>query len=162
MNLETRKERSYTHPKKNLISWFHRWFDSRYCRNKYMGIFITIYVIASHSLLSTTTGAITGQVLQIFRSDPIIFSANLIVGGFCSILGGYIGALIAKHDELLNRALSSVLCLLTGVYSIDIGSFSSPLLVSILSLLIDPALCMFGGYLRLLQITKKNQILVSA
>ncbi len=119
------------------------------------GIFATIYVIATHSLLSTSATTMTNQVFQIFKSDPMIITANLVVGGLCSILGGYIGALIARHDELLNGALSSFFCVLLGIYSITNGSSSSPLALALLSLLIDPALCMFGGYLRLIQKTRK-------
>jgi hypothetical protein len=119
------------------------------------GVFATFYVIATHSLLSTSATTMTSQVLQIFKNDPLIITANLIVGGLCSILGGYIGALIARHDELLNGALSSFFCVMLGIYSIVNGSSSSPLALALLSLLIGPALCMFGGYLRLLQKTRK-------
>jgi hypothetical membrane protein len=119
-------------------------------------------VIISYKLLQTPPAEMTSRVLQIFKTDPRIFTANLIVGGFFSILGGYIGALIAKHDELLNGALSSVFCVLTGVYSIVTGSYTGSLVLAILSLFIDPVLCMFGGYLRLLQRSRKKQALAGA
>ena len=122
------------------------------------GIFATIYVIASHHLLQLSPTQMSSQVVQLFKTDPVVFSANLIVGSLCSILGGYIGALIAKHDELLNGALSSFLCVSTGIYSIATGSYSGPFILALLLLLVDPALCMFGGYLRLLQRSRKKQV----
>jgi hypothetical protein len=126
------------------------------------GVLVTIYVIISYKLFQTAPTEITSRVLQIFKTDPLVFSANLIVGGCFSIFGGYIGALIAKHDELLNGALSSFLCVLTGIYSIITGSYSGFLLLALLSLLIDPLLCMFGGYLRLIQHSRKRPVVSNA
>jgi hypothetical protein len=40
----------------------------------------------------------------------------LLIGGcLCSILGGYVAAWLAKHDELLNGALSAWLCIAFGI-----------------------------------------------
>jgi hypothetical protein len=122
-------------------------------------IFMTVYVMVSYNLLQTAASspeALTEKVLNIFQTDPIIFSVNFIVGSLFLILGGYIGAYIAKHDELLNGALSSFLCVLTGIYGLIAGSHSVPLLLAILSLIISPLLSMFGGYLRLAQKTRKQ------
>jgi hypothetical protein len=126
------------------------------------GFVITIYVIISYKLLQSPPAEMTSSIMHIFRTDPIILVANMVVGGLFSILGGYIGALIAKHDELLNGALSSILCVLSGVYSIATGSYSGLLGLAILSLFIDPLLCTFGGYLRLLQRSRKSQVLATA
>jgi hypothetical protein len=125
------------------------------------GIIITLYVISSYHLLHTPPAQMTSSIMHIFKTDPFVFSANMIVGGFFSIFGGYIGALIAKHDELLNGALSSILCVCSGIYAIVTGSYSTTLVLALLSLLIDPLLCMFGGYLRLLQISRKRQALLA-
>ncbi len=74
-----------------------------------------------------------------------------------SVLGGYIGALIAKHDELLNGALSSFLCVLSGVYALFTGSHPVYLiLLEILALIISPLLGMLGGYLRFKQKSRKQ------
>ena len=40
----------------------------------------------------------------------------LVIGLACSTLGGFVAAWLAKHDELLNGALSSFLCVALGVY----------------------------------------------
>jgi hypothetical protein len=121
------------------------------------GIIITFYVIFSYNLLKTPPAQMSSSVMHIFKTDPLVFSANLVVGGLFSILGGYIGALIAKHDELLNGALSSILCVCFGFYAIATGSYTTTLILAILSLFIDPLLSMFGGYLRLLQVSRKRR-----
>jgi Mg2+/citrate symporter len=126
------------------------------------GIAITVYIVISYKLLSAAPAQITLRVLQIMKIDPWIIAANMFVGGLCSILGGYIGALIAKHDELLNGALSAYLCVLIGLFSIITGAYSTSLIVALLSLLIDPLLCMFGGYLRLLQRSQNKSVLATA
>jgi hypothetical protein len=123
------------------------------------GIFITIYVFISYNLLpmaiSSPTEAIA-NVLYIIKTDPIVVIVNIIVGSLFSILGGYISANIAKHNELLNGALASFLCILTSICSILMGSYSTSLFLDILLLTISPLLSMFGGYLRLKQKTRRN------
>lgn len=125
------------------------------------GIFMTIYVMLSYGLLQRAASSpteVTANVLEIFQRDPLIFSVNFLVGAMFSILGGYIGAYIAKHDELLNGALSSFLCVLSGIYAL---LFTGPhpvylVVLEILALIISPLLAMFGGYLRLKQKTRKQ------
>ncbi len=125
-----------------------------------LGVFMTIYVMVSYNLLQAATSsptAVTAKVLDIFQTDPVIFSVNFIVGAMFSILGGYIGAYIAKHDELLNGVLSSFLCVLSGIYALVTGSHPLYLvLLEILALIISPLLAMFGGYLRLKQKARKQ------
>lgn len=123
------------------------------------GVVITIYVLISYRPIVSSSTEMTQRVMQIFKTDPVIFVANLLVGGLFSILGGYIAALIAKHDELLNGALSSFLCVSFGIYSIITGVYSSPVIVTLLSLLISPLLGMVGGYFRLMQRSRVTQTL---
>jgi|RhiMetdeSRZDD1v2_1073273.scaffolds.fasta_scaffold1432961_1 hypothetical protein len=124
------------------------------------GVFMTIYVMLSYNLFQTAASSpteLTAKVLNIFQTDPLIFSVNFIVGAMFSILGGYIGAYIAKHDELLNGALSSFLCVLSGIYGLFSGSHPVYLiLLEILALVISPLLGMLGGYLRLKQKSGKQ------
>ena len=126
------------------------------------GVFMTIYVMVSYNLFqmaaSSPTEA-TAEVLNIFQTNPLIFAVNFIVGAMFSILGGYIGAYIAKHDELLNGALSSFLCVLFGIYGLVTGSHPAYLIVlEILALIISPLLGMLGGYLRLRQKSRKQTL----
>lgn len=128
------------------------------------GIFVTIYVMVSYNLLpiAGSSSELTAKVLNIFQTDPLIFSLNFIVGAMFSIFGGYIGALIAKHDELLNGALSSFLCVLSGIYGLFSGSHPINLvLLEILALILSPLLGMLGGYLRLKQKSRKQLQTVS-
>lgn len=124
------------------------------------GVFMTIYVMVSYNLLQIAASSpteLTAKVLNIFQTNPLIFSVNFIVGAMFSILGGYIAALIAKHDELLNGALSSFLCILSGIYGLVTGSYPIYLvLLEILAFIISPLLGMFGGYLRLKQKSRKQ------
>jgi hypothetical protein len=123
------------------------------------GVFITIYVLISFNLLGMAQSApteISGRIYSIFKTDPFVFSANLIVGSLFSILGGYIGATIAKHDELLNGALSSFLCVGSGLISFFVHPQSTSILLVIISLVLSPLLAMFGGFLRLKQRIRKQ------
>ena len=64
------------------------------------------------------------------------------------MLGGYVSARIAKHAEVLNGALSSILCVGSGVYAvINLGSAGS-LWLHLALLPLSPALGALGGYLR--------------
>jgi putative membrane protein (TIGR04086 family) len=84
--------------------------------------------------------------------------ALLLVGLACSVLGGFVSAKIAKHDELLNGALSSSLCTALGVYVIAAGKGDQPLWVQILLLVASPAFGLVGGYLRLLQRPRSHEL----
>ncbi|MGD0731519.1 MAG: hypothetical protein ABR956_09650 [Terracidiphilus sp.] len=75
----------------------------------------------------------------------------LLVAILCSVLGGYIAARLASHDELLNGALSAFLCVSQGIYSIASGKDPHPMVVQILLLVSSPALGLLGGWLRLKQ-----------
>jgi hypothetical protein len=75
--------------------------------------------------------------------------SSSILGALCSVLGGYVSARVAKHDEVLNGALSSILCLGFGVYDLIGGSVADHHLgfeLLFLSLM-SPVLGAIGGYL---------------
>jgi hypothetical protein len=82
---------------------------------------------------------------------PWLYGTQLLLGFACSVLGGYVAAWLAKHDELLNGALSSFLCVAIGIYSIASGKDYHGHWVQILFLIIAPVCGFFGGYLRLRQ-----------
>jgi len=63
----------------------------------------------------------------------------------CSVLGGYIAARLAKHDELLNGLLSSFLCVSLAVYTIASGKDTNTLWVQIFLLVASPAFALLGG-----------------
>jgi hypothetical protein len=90
-----------------------------------------------------------------FGYTPVGGSITFLVMSLFSILGGYTAAAIAKHDELLNGALSSILAMLFAICSIS----TDPLILAILTLLTTPLLAALGGYLRFRQMRRKQPAL---
>jgi hypothetical protein len=98
------------------------------------------------------------KIAQLVQTNPLLHLVSFLGGGFFSILAGYIAASIAKHDELLNGALSSLFCELSGICSLLSGTASLSLFSVLLGIVIDPCLGLLGGYLRLLQVKRKNVV----
>jgi len=55
---------------------------------------------------------------------------------------------LRKHDEVLNGALSSILCVGGGTYAVISGSAADDLWMHLVCLPLSPALGALGGYLR--------------
>jgi hypothetical protein len=110
-------------------------------------------------IASTYFAGVPIGVFMLMRGYPIdrsallengmFFVAASILGGLCSILGGYVAARIAKHDEVLNGALSSIFCVGIGVYAVISGSAAAHLGLHLAFLPLSPLLAAFGGYLSL-------------
>jgi len=62
-----------------------------------------------------------------------------------------VAARLAKHDELLNGTLSSILCVALGVFTISAGRSSDPLLVQVVLFSASPALGFVGAWLWIMQ-----------
>lgn len=97
-------------------------------------------------------------LMESFQSNSLLYASGMVIGIFCSVLGGYVSARIAKHDEVLNGALASFLCVSIGLYSLttSLGSSDIPLWQHLVSLVLSPIVAGFGGYLRLLQTNKQG------
>ena len=81
----------------------------------------------------------------------------------CSILGGYVAAWLAKHDELLNGALSAWLCIAFGIAAFGASvRGGTPVWEVILGELASPALGLLGGYFRAAQKRKRMVHLAGA
>jgi uncharacterized membrane protein YfcA len=115
-----------------------------------MGLPLAIYAVSKVDLAHTQKDQL-GPAITAVTHTPWLYGTQLLLGLIGSVLGGYVAAWVAKHDELLNGALSSVLCLAGGIYMIASGKDSHALWVSILMLSISPMCGFFGGYLRLRQ-----------
>jgi hypothetical protein len=89
-----------------------------------------------------------GSAKEILKGSTLLVVSSSILGGLCSVLGGYVSARIAKHDEVLNGALSSILCVGSGVYTVINLSSAGPLWLHLAFLPLSPALGALGGYLR--------------
>ena len=72
---------------------------------------------------------------------------GLVLGSACGILGGYVAARIAKHDERLNGTLSSWLFMLLQTYNWATGGSTDTALTHIGYLVSSPAMGALGGYL---------------
>ncbi len=106
---------------------------------------VLIYVLASAKTGSPPDHG-AASVTEALKTSDVFLAASSIFGGLCSILGGYVSARIAKHDEVLNGTLSSILCIGFGIYTVVNGT--SHLWLHLLYLLLSPALGALGGYLR--------------
>ena len=93
-------------------------------------------------------------LLAAMKDNPLYFTLGLAVGSFCSFLGGYVSAKIAKHNEMLNGTLASFLCVGIGLYSMFSGASHLPWWQHLFYLSLSPALACFGGYLRYAQVNK--------
>ena len=78
--------------------------------------------------------------------------ATFVTGASASILGGYVAAWLAKHDELLNGAFSAYLCVALGLIGmVTVTASPADRLLEVAMMPLSPALGLFGGYLRLRQ-----------
>lgn len=111
-------------------------------------LLLMVYIIHSLKTAGMPHEKVAIMVREVMKGNPLYFFLSRILGGICSVLGGYVSAKIATHDEVLNGALSSILCVGLGVYAIISGSHSDPLWQHTVLLLISPMLAAFGGFLR--------------
>lgn len=116
-----------------------------------LGVPLAIYAVSKVDLAHTPREQLGSAVAAVSHATPWLYGTQLLLGLACSVLGGHVAAWLASHDELLNGALSSFLCLAIGIYSIASGKDSHTLWVQILMLISAPVCGFLGGYLRLRQ-----------
>lgn len=116
-----------------------------------LGIPLALYELSKVG----TTGVYNEHIVGSSGSSPHNVLAlrlwQLGIGLACSVLGGYVAARLAKHDELLNGTLSSILCVALGVFTISAGRSSDPLLVQVVLFSASPALGFVGAWLWIMQ-----------
>jgi hypothetical protein len=83
--------------------------------------------------------------------SPLFEAMSLLIGFAGSALGGFVSARLAGHDELLNGALASFLCVALGIYLWAGGVGHRSILSQLLLLIAGPIFSLLGGYLRLRQ-----------
>jgi hypothetical protein len=105
-------------------------------------------VMIAGGILNVPKGQQQAATLAALHANVVLYGAVMLIGGACSILGGYVAAWIAKRSEMLNGALSSFLCVAFALYAIVTGKADEPLWLAICMLPISPALGAAGGYLR--------------
>jgi hypothetical protein len=111
---------------------------------------LVLYVISE--LTDTLKDPLRTAVTAAIQANPLLYGLESVIELACSVLGGYVAARVAKHDELLNGLLASSLPVALGAYSLTTASESGPLLLPILLLIASPLCSGFGGHLRLVQI----------
>jgi hypothetical protein len=111
-----------------------------------LGIPVVTYVMVKYDLLHAPNGP--AAIASSIHSSSWLYGLQLTIGLGCSVLGGYVAAWVAKHNELLNGLLSSFLCTAIGVYSVFSGKDSQSARVRIFLLAAAPASALLGGYLR--------------
>ena len=89
-------------------------------------------------------------VKKALASDQVLFGLLFLLGGLCSVLGGYIAARIAKRSEVLNGALAAWLCVAIGVFGLfgRENMTSRDVLLIVLDVPLSVALSALGGWLR--------------
>ncbi len=107
---------------------------------------VIIYIVGGPTARSASGNAADTVTEILMRSQLFIISSS-ILGGLCSVLGGYVSARIAKHDELLNGSLSSILCIASGLYSLIHASSPGHSWLHLAYLPLSPALGALGGFL---------------
>jgi hypothetical protein len=110
-----------------------------------MPLFVGVMVAQS----SAAKPALTDQAIAAaMQSSPLLFSAALVLGCLCSILGGWAAARLAQRAESLHGALSSFLCVGLGIYAWIKGSPSIGTFQHLVFLVLSPALGAIGGMLQ--------------
>jgi hypothetical protein len=109
---------------------------------------IVVLLVTMHVLISSAPSKdAAGSADQVVMESSAFWIWSSILGALCSVLGGYVAARIARHDELLNGALSSILCVGLGVYALGGGSTAGPSGLHLVFLPLSPVLGAFGGYM---------------
>ena len=108
-------------------------------------------VFISFDLSHVSKDQLPAAWTSIIHSNLGLYVGSLLIGLGGSVIGGYVAAWIAKHDEMLNGVLSSWLCVALGIYGLATAKVSTSLGEHLVLLLAGLAAALFGGYLRLLQ-----------
>jgi hypothetical protein len=99
--------------------------------------------IMMYIVISTGSSGDLDATIQAVKESSVFTPASIVLGALCSVLAGYVSARIAKHDEVINGALSSILCVAIEVYTLLLGSTAPHLVL----LPLGPVLGALGGYL---------------
>ena len=116
------------------------------------GIVVGMYIATKYQTHTLSYAEQMSRAGDLLAQEPIVMVLNTIIGGGSTILGGYIAARIASHNELLNGTLSSFLCVLIALIAIG----SSSMVGVLIGAIANPVLGFVGGYLRLRQ--KQQQV----
>ena len=117
-----------------------------------VGLPVVFYVMGTSNILTLPQTEQAAAVTAFIQAHTALYVALAAVGTLCSLLGGYVSALIARRSEVLNAALSSYLCLGLGIWTLASGQEQMPTWLFVLLLPLSPIVAGLGGYFRLRQI----------
>lgn len=117
-----------------------------------LGVFLVFYIAAQLDVADPTED----QIMAAIRANALFYTLQVAIGAAGSIFGGYVAAWLAKRNELLNGALSAILCIAMGVYSISAGHASGALAETAVSFVMSPLLGLLGGYIRFIQRNRRR------
>lgn len=120
-------------------------------------VLFIVYVVAKLDLRYLSGHQLQLALSNAVRSNILLYVVQLLIDAGSLVLGGYVAALIAKHDELLNGFLSSCLSVGIGFYWILTGKESS-FHFGRLELLAFPVLGSLGGYLMFAQKRRRRKV----
>lgn len=108
---------------------------------------VSLWVLSRVNFLHVAPEQIQASVSAAVSAHPGVHTLEMLLGFVASILGGYVAARLAKHDALLNGALSSWLCVALGIGGMALGVDSDPVRTQVLLVVVSPAFGLLGGYL---------------
>lgn len=110
-----------------------------------VGLPFALYTVARRDLSHVSQAEAVATVSAEIRGNLPLYLAQLAVGLASAVLGGYVAASIAKHDELINGLLSAFLSVVLGIYIVLSGRDYDPHWLQIMLLIASPALGLLGG-----------------
>jgi len=81
-------------------------------------------------------------------ASPALYAAELGIGLFCSIVGGFVAASIAKQRRILNGTLASWLCIGTGIVGLLGGHHHESTAMTLGLITLIPLCYSAGAWLR--------------
>lgn len=112
---------------------------------------VMVYVTSQFDVMHMSQPQLQAAVMNSIQKSFAIHMIQVAVGLACSVLGGYVGALLAKHDEVLNAALTSFLSIGIAIYSLANGTGPGTMKERSLVIVASPLVAALGGYIRLAQ-----------
>lgn len=121
------------------------------------GIPLVAYAMRNIEVAHTPKDQLTAAVIASLHASPGLATAQFLIGTACSVLGGYVAAWLARHDERLNGALSAWLCIASGLYgTATMHGTPGTIWLQLADFVLAPAAGLVGGYLRHLQIRSRT------
>lgn len=125
-----------------------------------LGIPFAIYAVTKVSVANIPKAQVAAALKAVNQGNALLHFGPVIIGLACSVLGGYIAAWIAKHDELLNGTLSAFLCVGLGIVILSAHVGTEPFWFQLLLSVASPVCALLGGELRRRQ--TKTRVLMSS